>query len=227
MLSIQNVYFDYANQPVFSDLNLEMKQGDFAFIIGKSGAGKTTLLQFIYFNLKPQSGNIILQDYNSTTIKTKEIPVVRRKIGVVFQDFKLLKNRNVYDNLAFVLEVTNTPRREIKRKVNNALSEVGLSHKRLNMPDELSGGEKQRVAIARALLNDPILILADEPTGNLDPETSNEILDILLKINKSGTAVLVATHNYDIVKKVNTRIFKIENGKAVKGILKGNVNVNQ
>jgi cell division transport system ATP-binding protein len=116
--------------------------------------------------------------------------------------------------------VTNTPRREIKRKVNNVLSEVGLSHKRMNMPDELSGGEKQRVAIARALLNDPVLILADEPTGNLDPETSNEILDLLLKINKQGTAVLVATHNYDLVRKVNTRIFKIENGKVVKGILK-------
>lgn len=224
MLSIENVYFDYANQPVFSDLNLEMKEGDFAFLIGKSGAGKTTLLQFIYFNIKPQSGNIILQEFNSATIKTRDIPQIRRKIGVVFQDFKLLKNRNVFDNLAFVLEVTSTPRREIKRKVNHVLSEVGLSHKRLNMPDELSGGEKQRVAIARALLNDPILILADEPTGNLDPETSNEILEILLKINKRGTAVLVATHNYEIVRKVNTRIFKIENGKVVKAVLKTSAN---
>lgn len=224
MLSIENVYFDYANQPVFSDLNLEMKEGDFAFLIGKSGAGKTTLLQFIYFNIKPQSGSVILQEYNSATIRPKDIPLIRRKIGVVFQDFKLLNNRNVYDNLAFVLEVTNTPRKEIKRKVNNALSEVGLSHKRLNMPDELSGGEKQRVAIARALLNEPILILADEPTGNLDPDTSNEILEILLKINKRGTAVLVATHNYEIVRKVNTRIFKIEDGKVIKGILKTNSN---
>lgn len=220
MLSIQNVYFDYANQPVFSDLNLEMNSGDFAFIIGKSGSGKTTLMQFIYFNLLPQSGNIILDNFNSATIKNKDIPLIRRKIGVVFQDFKLLKNRNIYDNLAFVLEVTNTPGKEIKRKVHNVLSEVGLSHKRMNMPDELSGGEKQRVAIARALLNEPILILADEPTGNLDPETSNEILDILLKINKQGTAVLVATHNYELVRKVNTRIFKIEDGKVVKGILK-------
>lgn len=220
MLSIQNVYFDYANQPVFSDLNLEMNNGDFAFIIGKSGSGKTTLMQFIYFNLLPQSGNIILDNFNSATIQNKDIPLIRRKVGVVFQDFKLLKNRNIYDNLAFVLEVTNTPGKEIKRKVHNVLSEVGLSHKRMNMPDELSGGEKQRVAIARALLNDPVLILADEPTGNLDPETSNEILDLLLKINKQGTAVLVATHNYDLVRKVNTRIFKIEDGKVVKGILK-------
>ncbi len=220
MLSIQNLYFDYANQPVFSDLNMEINKGDFAFLIGKSGAGKTTLLQFIYFNLKPNSGNVILQEYNSATIKTRDIPHIRRKVGIVFQDFKLLKNRNVYNNLAFVLEVTNTPRSEIKRKVNDALSDVGLSHKRLNLPDQLSGGEKQRVAIARAILNDPILILADEPTGNLDPDTSNEILEILLKINKRGTAILVATHNYDIVRKVNTRIFKIENGKVIKGILK-------
>ena len=220
MLSIQNLYFDYANQPVFSDLNMEINKGDFAFLIGKSGAGKTTLLQFIYFNLKPNSGNVILQEYNSATIKSRDIPHIRRKVGIVFQDFKLLKNRNVYNNLAFVLEVTNTPRSEIKRKVNDALSDVGLSHKRLNLPDELSGGEKQRVAIARAILNDPILILADEPTGNLDPDTSNEILEILLKINKRGTAILVATHNYDIVRKVNTRIFKIENGKVIKGILK-------
>ena len=220
MLSLQNIYFDYSNQPVFSDLNLEMQPGDFAFIIGRSGSGKTTLMQFIYFNLFPQSGNVILEQFHSSTIKPSEIPLVRRKVGIVFQDFKLLKNRNIYDNLAFVLEVTNTPSREIKRKVNSVLLEVGLSHKRFNMPDELSGGEKQRVAIARALLNDPILILADEPTGNLDPETSNEILELLLKINKGGTAILVATHNYDIVKKVNTRIFKIENGRVVKGILK-------
>lgn len=220
MLSLQNIYFDYSNQPVFSDLNLEMQRGDFAFIIGRSGSGKTTLMQFIYFNLLPQSGNVILEQFHSSTIKRSDIPLVRRKVGVVFQDFKLLKNRNIYDNLAFVLEVTNTQSREIKKKVNSVLLEVGLSHKRFNMPDELSGGEKQRVAIARALINEPILILADEPTGNLDPETSNEILDLLLKINKGGTAILVATHNYDIVKKVNTRIFKIENGRVVKGILK-------
>jgi cell division transport system ATP-binding protein len=146
--------------------------------------------------------------------------LLRRKIGIVFQDFKLLTDRNVFENLSFVLEVTATQKKEIKKKVNDALNEVGLSHKRMNNPENLSGGEKQRVAIARAILNDPIIILADEPTGNLDPETSGEILDLLQKINKRGTAVLFATHNYDMVRKGNTRIFKIEDKKILKGFLK-------
>ncbi|MCZ2222622.1 MAG: ATP-binding cassette domain-containing protein, partial [Chitinophagales bacterium] len=143
-----------------------------------------------------------------------------RKIGIVFQDFKLLTDRNVFENLSFVLEVTATHKKEIKKRVNDVLNEVGLSHKRLTKPDKLSGGEKQKVAIARAILNNPLIILADEPTGNLDPETSNEILDLLQKINKRGTAILVATHNYDMVRKGNTRVFKIESGKILKGYLK-------
>lgn len=220
MLSLQNISFNYANQPLFENVNLDLGAGEFAFLIGKSGSGKTTLLQIIYMNVQPHSGSITVGNFNSKTIKKSELPLLRRKIGIVFQDFKLLTDRNVYENLSFVLEVTATPKKEIKRKVNDALNEVGLSHKRLNMPDQLSGGEKQRVAIARAILNQPLIILADEPTGNLDPETSNEILDLLQKINKRGTAVLCATHNYDIVRKGNTRIFKIENGKVLKGFLK-------
>lgn len=220
MLSLHNVSFRYANQPLFEDISLELGAGEFAFLIGKSGSGKTTLLQMIYMNVQPESGSVTVGNFNSKTIKKSELPLLRRKIGIVFQDFKLLTDRNVYENLSFVLEVTSTPKKEIKKKVNDALNEVGLSHKRLNMPDQLSGGEKQRVAIARAMLNQPLIILADEPTGNLDPETSNEILDLLQKINKRGTAVLCATHNYDIVRKVNTRIFKIENGKVLKGFLK-------
>lgn len=220
MLSLQNINFNYANQPLFEDANLELGAGEFAFLIGKSGSGKTTLLQMIYMNILPDSGTVAVGNFNSKTIKKSEFPLLRRKIGIVFQDFKLLSDRNVYDNLSFVLEVTNTPKREIKKRVNDALGEVGLTHKKLNMPDQLSGGEKQRVAIARAILNQPLIILADEPTGNLDPDTSNEILDLLQKINKRGTAVLCATHNYDIVRKGNTRIFKIENGKILKGYLK-------
>jgi len=220
MLSLQNINFHYANQPLFENVNLELGSGEFAFLIGKSGSGKTTLLQMIYMNVQPQSGTVTVGNFNSKTIKKSELPLLRRKIGVVFQDFKLLSDRNVFENLSFILEVTATPKKEIKKKVNDALNEVGLSHKRLNMPDQLSGGEKQRVAIARAILNQPLIILADEPTGNLDPETSNEILDLLQKINKRGTAVLCATHNYDIVRKGNTRIFKIENGKVLKGFLK-------
>ncbi len=220
MLQIDNVDFFYSSQNVFNNLNLVLDPGELAFIIGKSGSGKTTLLQLIYMNIFPNSGNVQVADFDSKTIKPRQLPYLRRKIGIVFQDFKLLNDRNIYDNLAFVLEVTNTPRREIKRKVNNALTDVGLIHRRNSMPKELSGGEKQRVSIARAVVNEPMLILADEPTGNLDPETADEIVDILKKINARGTAVLFATHNYDIVKRNSGKIYKIENGKALKAVIK-------
>ncbi|MCF8240767.1 MAG: cell division ATP-binding protein FtsE [Melioribacteraceae bacterium] len=220
MLLFDGVVYNYSNQPVFSDLNFELNEGEFSFLIGKSGAGKTTLMQLIYMNLFPQEGNVKVGEFNSKTIKEKEIPLLRRKLGIIFQDFKLLSDRNVYENLAFVLRVTGTPKKLIKRKVFHALSDVGLSNKQNNMPDELSGGEKQRVAIARAIINDPMLILADEPTGNLDPETSSEILDILIKINQRGTTLLLATHNYDLVKKIDAKIIKIADGKAVKVKLK-------
>jgi cell division transport system ATP-binding protein len=220
MLSFNNVEFRYSNQTIFTDLNFDLDEGEFAFLIGKSGVGKSTLLQMIYMNLLPTSGYVKVNGYDTKTIKTRQLPSLRKKLGVVFQDFKLLQDRNVYDNLAFVLEVTSTPRKEIKRKIDKVLIDVGLSNKRMNMPEQLSGGEQQRVAIARALLNDPLLILADEPTGNLDPETTNEILELLTSINKRGTAVLVATHNYDIVKKMNARIIKLDDGQAFKAIIK-------
>jgi cell division transport system ATP-binding protein len=221
MLSFNNVDFSYQTHQIFNDLNYDLGQGEFNFLIGKSGAGKSTLLQMVYMNIFPDNGVVQVSGYNSRTIKPKHLPLLRRKVGTVFQDFKLLRDRNIYDNLSFVLEVTNTPAREIKKRVNNVLTDVDLFHRRFGMPDELSGGEKQRIAIARAIINDPILVLADEPTGNLDPETSNEILEILIKINSRGTAVLFATHNYEIVKRYNDfRIVKLENGKAVKAVLK-------
>lgn len=220
MLSFDNVEFHYRNQPVFTNLNLELDHGEFVFVIGKSGIGKSTLMQLIYMNLFPLTGTVRIADFDSQTIKPFQIPLLRRKIGVIFQDFKLLPDRDVYQNLAYVMKVTGTSSKEIKKKVNEALGEVGLSHKRLNKPHELSGGEQQRVAIARAILNDPILILADEPTGNLDPETSAEILALLKKINKRGTAVLVVTHNYDLVKKANERVIKLDDGRARKAIIK-------
>lgn len=220
MLTISNVEFNYPTQPVFNNLNLTVEPGEFVFLIGKSGVGKTTFMQLIYMNLLPQSGYVEVEGYNSETIKTKDLPFLRRKIGVIFQDFKLLEDRNVFENLAFVLRVTGTPSKLVKRKVIHALSDVGLSNKQNNMPHQLSGGEKQRVAIARAILNDPAIILADEPTGNLDPETSDEILEIIKKINSRGTSIIFATHNYDIVKKVDGRIIKLSDGKAVKVILK-------
>lgn len=220
MLTFSHVDFKYYNQPVFTDLNLQINEGEFVFLIGKSGIGKTTLLQMIYMNVLPQSGYVQFDKFSSETIKSRDLPFLRRKLGIVFQDFQLLQDRNVYENLAFVLQVTGARRSSVKRKVYSALSEVGLSHKQTNMPHELSGGEQQRVAIARAIINEPLLILADEPTGNLDPETASEILDILKKINSRGTAVLFATHNYDLVRKFDTKIIKLENGKAVKVILK-------
>jgi len=223
MLSFNNVEFRYKNQTIFTDLNFELDEGEFAFLIGKSGIGKSTLLQMIYMNLFPTSGYVRVNGYDTNSIKPKQLPALRKILGVVFQDFKLLQDRNVYENLAFVLEVTHTPRKQIKNKINKVLSDVGLSNKRLNMPDQLSGGEQQRIAIARALLNDPLLILADEPTGNLDPETSNGILDLLTTINKRGTAVLVATHNYEMVKKMNARIIKLEDGQAFKAVIKKKV----
>lgn len=216
MLSFDNVEFHYKNQPVFTNLNLKLDYGEFVFIIGKSGIGKSTLMQLIYMNQFPLTGTVRIADFDSQTIKPYQIPLLRRKIGVIFQDFKLLPDRDVYQNLAYVMKVTGTSTKEIKRKINEALTEVGLSHKRLNKPHELSGGEQQRVAIARAILNDPILILADEPTGNLDPETSGEILALLKKINKRGTAVLVVTHNYELVKKANERVIKLDDGRALK-----------
>lgn len=221
MLEIRDLTFHFKNQPLFNNVSMSLDRGEFAFLIGKSGTGKSTLLQMIYLNLFPQSGSVIIGDYDTSFVKKKQIPLIRRKIGIVFQDFKLLKDRNVYENLSFVLEVTNHSGREIKRIVNDALMEVGLSHKRLNYPNELSGGEMQRIAIARAIVNNPMIILADEPTGNLDPETSFEILELLLKINKKGTSVLFATHDYDLVKKYpSAKIFKIIDNKIIKGYLK-------
>lgn len=220
MLTFSNVEFSFPNQPLFSDLNFHVDPGEFAFLIGKSGSGKTTLLEMVYMNIFPQSGSVQTGDYTTEDIKPKDLPELRKKIGVIFQDFKLLEDRNVYDNLAFVLQVTGTQRKLIKRKVYHALSDVGLSHKQKNMPQELSGGEKQRLAIARAIINDPMLILADEPTGNLDPDTADEIMKILRKIHARGTSVLFATHNYELVKKFESKIVKLVDGKAVKVIVK-------
>lgn len=220
MLSFNNVDFSFSNQPVFNDLSLQVEQGEFVFLIGKSGVGKTTLIKMIYMSILPQSGYVQLGDYSSETVRTKDLPYLRRKLGVVFQDFQLLSDRSVFDNLAFVLEVTGIPKKQIKRLVLNALSDVGLSHKQNNFPHQLSGGEKQRVAIARAVINDPFLIVADEPTGNLDPETSEEILSILKKINSRGTSVIFATHNYELVRKFDAKIFRLEGGKAVKVVIK-------
>jgi cell division transport system ATP-binding protein len=169
----------------------------------------------MYFDLKPSSGRVKVAGYDSATVKNREIPFLRRRIGVVFQDFKLLEDRNVYDNVAFALYVTNAKRGEVKKKVLHALADVGLSHKRNQMPHELSGGEQQRVVMARALINEPAILVADEPTGNLDPTSSAEIMELLTKINMRGTAVLMATHNYDLVRQYPARIVQLKEGKLL------------
>lgn len=221
MLTFSNVDFGYSHQQIFSDLSFNLGHGEFSFLIGKSGAGKSTILQMVYMNILPHNGIVQVGEFDSKSIKPRQLPQLRRKLGIIFQDFKLMRDRNIYDNLSFILEVTNISGKEIKKRINNELTDVGLLHRRFSMPDELSGGEKQRVAIARALLNDPILILADEPTGNLDPETSGEILEILMKIHARGTAVLFATHNYEIVRKYSDhKIIKLENGRAVNAVIR-------
>ena len=159
MLSFNHVEFSYSDQQVFTDLNFQLEHGEFACLIGKSGAGKSTLIQLVYMNILPSSGYLQVGEFDSKTIKPGMLPLLRRKLGVVFQDFRLLSDRNIFENLSFVLEATNSPRKEVIRKVNNALTDVGLSHRRRSMPKELSGGEKQRIALARALMNEPKLIL--------------------------------------------------------------------
>ncbi len=215
ILSFEDVYFDYNGHSILSGASFQMDNGEFLYLIGPSGSGKTTVLKLIYMDLIPKRGMVILSEFNSLFMRERYIPLLRRKLGIIFQDFRLLNDRTIEENLSFVLHSVNSPKREINRKIINALSLVGLSHRRHSYPSELSGGEQQRVVIARAIINDPILILADEPTGNLDPDISTQIMEILRNINSRGTAVLVATHNYEIVKKYPARILKLQNEKFI------------
>ncbi len=215
MLHLYNVTFQYpAGDGVFH-ITFSVGNGEFVFLVGPSGAGKSTIFRLINLELFPQHGHIILDSYNTIYLREKDVPLIRRKIGVVFQDFKLLRDRTVYENIAFAMRVTGAPRRKIKRRVLEVLKEVGLTHKRMKMPDELSGGEQQRVAIARALVNEPFILLADEPTGNLDSSTAHEILDLLHRINERGTSVLMATHNLTLARKANKRIVRIHEGRVL------------
>jgi cell division transport system ATP-binding protein len=208
---------------VLHDLNFEIAAGEFAYLIGKTGAGKSSLLKTLYGDLILQKGNISIAGIELNGLKSKEIPGLRRKLGIVFQDFQLLTDRSVKDNLLFVLKATGwTDKKEMNAKIEEVLQLVGIPSKDFKMPHELSGGEQQRVVIARALLNDPGIILADEPTGNLDPDTSTDIMRLLIDISKkSNTAVLMATHDYMIIERFPARLLKCEEGqvKDLGGIL--------
>ena len=199
---------------ILHDINLTIERGEFVYLIGKTGSGKSSLLKILYGDLPLKQGAGMAVDFNLATLKESEIPYLRRKIGVVFQDFKLLSDRNVYDNLAFVLKATGwTDKAKIKQRIGEVLTKVKMETKDFKFPHELSGGEQQRVAIARALLNNPELILADEPTGNLDPETSVEVMQVLKEINASGRTILMATHDYALILKFPSKTLKCDGEK--------------
>ena len=214
MIEFQNVTYSYPNRQIFDNIDLKINAGEFVFLVGESGIGKSTLLKLIYLDLFPTRGNVVVDNYNSSRIENKEIPFLRRKLGIVFQDFKILHDRNVFENAAMPLYIEGMKKEFIKRKVYDVLSKVGLIDKVNEMPYDLSGGEQQRLAIARAIINDPIALIADEPTGNLDPFVSIEILKLINEINLFGTAVILSTHNFEIVRKMkDKRIIQIKEKK--------------
>ena len=216
MIELREVTKEYSKGvAALNGINLKIEQGEFVFIVGDSGSGKSTLIKLIMKELEPTSGTIIVNGNNLSRMKHRRVPMYRRNIGVVFQDFRLLKDRNIYENIAFAQRVTETSTRIIKKKVPAALSLVGLAQKYKAFPKELSGGEQQRVAIARAIVNEPAILLADEPTGNLDPKTSEEIMKLLEEINERGTTVLVVTHNKEIVNAMKKRVLTMHNGVIV------------
>lgn len=203
------------------DMNLSIKKGDFVFVIGASGSGKSTLIKMLYREEKPTAGQIILGGINVAKVKNSKVYKLRRKIGIVFQDYKLLPRLTVYENVAFALEIYGLPNDEVRKKVLKALELVNLKSKTKSYPNQLSGGEQQRVAIARAIVNSPKLLICDEPTGNLDPDTSWEIMKVLEKINSLGTTIVMATHDRDMVNKMKKRVILLDNGKLVKDYEKG------
>lgn len=217
MIELKDVYKKYPNGVMaVSGLNIKINQGEFVYIVGPSGAGKSTLVKLIYREEKPTAGDVIVNGVNLSKLRDKRIPYFRRQIGVVFQDFKLLPTLTVYENIAFALEVIEQEPSYIRSRVMEVLDQVGLKNKARMLPSELSGGEQQRVSIARSIVNMPKVVIADEPTGNLDPETSWDIMKILEDINVTGTTVVMATHNRDIVNTNKHRVIAIEGGKVVR-----------
>ncbi len=213
VLSLQNVTIYQENKVILSQVNLEVNHGEFIYIIGKTGSGKSSFMKTLYGDLPLTEGEGHIVEFDLATLKESEIPYLRRKIGVVFQDFQLLPDRNVSNNMLFVLKATGwTDKEEMQHKIDEVLDKVGMKGFASKMPHQLSGGEQQRVAIARALLNDPEFILADEPTGNLDPQTSAEVLEVLKNINQLGKTVIMATHDYALLMKFPSKTLKCEDG---------------
>jgi cell division transport system ATP-binding protein len=216
VISFNDVSIYQADHLVLWDINFEVRKNEFVYLIGKVGSGKSSIIKTINAEIPLRKGDAIVADFKLQDIKRKQIPLLRRKLGIVFQDFQLLTDRSVYENLNFVLGATGWKiKKDIQSRIEEVLAKVQLEYEGHKMPHQLSGGEQQRVVIARALLNDPEVILADEPTGNLDPETSEGIMKILHGIQESGRAVVMATHNYSLMKKFPARIFKCENGKLI------------
>lgn len=222
MFQLFNVSKTYDNGvKALVDINLSFKKKDFVFLVGSSGAGKSTLTRLLIRELEPTNGQIFFNGRNISRLRRREVPYLRRSMGVIFQDFKLLPNKTVSENVAFALQVTEASRKEIRRSVPSALRMVGLEHKANMLPNELSGGEQQRVAIARAIVKNPPLLIADEPTGNLDPDTSWEIMQVLERINQSGTTILMATHAKDIVDSMKKRVVALDKGRIVRDEAEG------
>jgi len=222
VIELQNVDKEYDNNVrALININLHIHKGEFVFLVGSSGAGKSTLIKLLLKEEEPTSGRIILNNMDITKVKNRKIPYIRRNIGVVFQDFRLLPNKTVYENVAFAMEIIGAHPKEIRRKVPMVLSMVDLSKRASSFPDQLSGGERQRVSIARAIVNSPPVLIADEPTGNLDPDTAWEIMKVLSDINARGTTVLMATHAKDIVNSMKKRVVEIHEGRLIRDEQKG------
>lgn len=219
MIEMNNVYKKYPNGVVAANgITVDIRQGEFVYVVGPSGAGKSTFIKLMYREEKPTSGDVIINGTNLTTLKNNRVPFFRRQLGVVFQDFKLLPRLTVYENVAFALEVIEEHPKQIRKRVMDVLELVGLKHKVRMFPSELSGGEQQRVSIARSIVNMPKVVIADEPTGNLDPETSWEIMNIFEEINTMGTTIVMATHNREIVNTIRKRVIAIEGGLIVRDV---------
>ena len=222
MIEFNNVSKIYNNNvKALSNVSVKIDSGDFVFLVGPSGSGKSTFIKMLLKEIEPTMGSITVADKDLSEIKRNQIPYYRRKIGMVFQDFRLIPTLNVYENVAFAMRVVEASQKEIRKRVPMVLSLVGLSHKYKMFPSELSGGEQQRVSLARAIVNNPSVLIADEPTGNLDPDTANEIMELLDDINKSGTTIVMATHAKDIVDSMKKRVIAIEKGAIVRDDRRG------